>query len=108
MDYLTTLSTKMGGPVVVLEIDESLFYKPKKDRGGNSGVGRIFEGVERVNHSNSCMILVPARLARVLITIILEHIEQGSNGYIYLINKQLINSMDLDTYDIHTQNIENF
>lgn len=123
MDYLASINGKIGGPGGVVEIDESMFYKRKYNRGRQLGSGWIFGGVERDNHAKAFMIMVERRNADTLIPLILSNIEKGSIiisdqwkaydslsslGYIHYSINHSENFVSPINQNIHTQNIENF
>ncbi|GBO24263.1 hypothetical protein AVEN_142774-1 [Araneus ventricosus] len=70
-------SDKIGGPGIVVEIDESKFGKRKYNR-GKRVVGRwVFGGVER--GSNNCFFaVVKNRTSEVLLSVIEDHILPGT------------------------------
>ncbi|GBN24084.1 hypothetical protein AVEN_15284-1 [Araneus ventricosus] len=76
-DILIWRSGKIGGPGIVLEIDESKFGKRKYNR-GKRVVGRwVFGGVER--RTNNCFfVVVENRTSEVLLSVIEEHILPGT------------------------------
>lgn len=123
MDCLALLDERIGGENIVIEIDESLFYKRKYNRGRLLGSGWIFGGVERGNHGNSFLVLVQDRTADTLIPIIQRKIRPGSTivsdmwkgydqlsqlGYNHLKINHSENFVNPFERTAHTQNIENF
>lgn len=123
MDFLSSQDGMIGGPGIVVEIDESLFYKRKNNVGRMLGSGWIFGGVERDDHSKCFMVLVPDRKAETLVPIIQQYIRPGSIiisdmwpsynslsdcGYIHRQVNHSENFVSPVDPLIHTQNIENF
>lgn len=119
---LSRLSGKIGGKGKIVEIDESLFFKPKNHVGRPLGCGWIFGGIERDDKSKIFMVIVPDRKSETLIPIIQQYIEQGTTiisdkwrayfpigsiGYDHLSINHSLNFIDPDDQEIHTQNIEN-
>ncbi|KII66294.1 putative transposase-like protein [Thelohanellus kitauei] len=113
----------IGGPGVEVEIDESLFYRRKYNRGRILGCGWFFGAVERHDHSKSFLMVFPNQKKETLIPIIRERIARGSIiisdcwkaynelsecGYIHLTVNHSQNFVDRQDRFIHTQNIENF
>ncbi|KII60848.1 hypothetical protein RF11_00600 [Thelohanellus kitauei] len=94
----------IGGPGVEVEIDESLFYRRKYNRGRILGCGWFFGAVERHDHSKE-------RIARGSIIISdcwKAYNELSECGYIHLTVNHSQNFIDRQDRFIHTQNIENF
>lgn len=123
MDCLGSIDEKIGGPGVIVEIDESLFYKPKNHVGRSLGQGWIFGGVERNNHANAFMVMVPDRTADTLLPIIQQYVHTGTTiisdcwgaynniselGYTHQRVNHSENFVDPANPEIYTQNIENF
>ncbi|KII74513.1 putative transposase-like protein [Thelohanellus kitauei] len=113
----------IGGPGVEVEIDESLFYRRKYNRGRILGSGWFFGAVERHDHSKLFLMVVPSRKKETLIPIIRERIARGSIiisdcwkaynelsecRYIHSTVNHSQNFLDRQDRFIHTQNIENF
>lgn len=118
---LTNFPQKIGGKGKIVEIDESLFFKPKYNVGRRLGVGWIFGGIERGNNAKLFMVLVPDRTSATLIPLIKNYIEEGttiisdcwrayfpigSEGYNHLTVNHNINFVDPEYQSVHTQNIE--
>ncbi|GBL73930.1 hypothetical protein AVEN_230867-1 [Araneus ventricosus] len=118
-DILIWRSSKIGGPGIVVEIDESKFGKRKYNR-GKRVVGRwVFGGVER--GTNNCFFaVVENRTSEVLLSVIEEHILPGTTvmsdcwssyqclsdeGFVHLTVNHSMHFVDPDT-GAHTQSIE--
>ncbi|GBL96268.1 hypothetical protein AVEN_118797-1 [Araneus ventricosus] len=118
-DILIWRSGKIGGPGIVVEIDESKFGKRKYNR-GKRVVGRwVFGGVER--GSNNCFFaVVENRTREVLLSVIKEHILPGTTvmsdcwssyeclsdeGFVHLAVNHSLHFVDPDT-GAHTNSIE--
>lgn len=123
MDHLATQTEQIGGEGIIVEIDESLFYKRKNNVGRILGSGWIFGGVEREDHSKCFMILVPNRKAETLLPIISQFVRPGSIivsdmwagytrlgelGYTHRVINHSENFVSPNDRTVHTQNIENF
>ena len=77
VDYKDTV---IGGPGIIVEIDESKFFKRKYSRGRvlqSEQDGWVFGGIER-GSGKLFMQRVPNRSKETLVPIILEHIREGS------------------------------
>ena len=73
--------TVIGGPGIVVEIDESKFGKRKYHRGHRVEGVWVFGGVERTPERKIFAVKVEDRSAETLIPIILRHIRRGSIIY---------------------------
>lgn len=117
---------KIGGPGIVVEVDESKFGKRKYHRGHHVEGTWIVGGIERTPQKKMFMIAVIDRTSETLSDIIHDHIEQGSiihtdcwsaystaiseNNFAYntqFIHKTVNHSKEFVTEDgVHTNNIE--
>ncbi|GBM71591.1 hypothetical protein AVEN_116267-1, partial [Araneus ventricosus] len=113
-DILIWRSGKIGGPGIVVEIDESKYNRGKRD------VGRwVFGGVER-GTNNSFFAVVENRTSEVLLSVIEEHILPGTavmsdcwssfqclsdGSFVHLTVNHSMHFVDPDT-GAHTQSIE--
>ena len=68
----------IGGPGIIVEIDESKFGKRKYNRGHKVDGCWVFGGVELTHERRCFAVVVPDRKATTLIPIILSHIHPGS------------------------------
>ncbi len=69
---------KLGGVGTIVEIDESIFYKTKYQRGRRREHDWVFGMVQR--GTNRLMLVpVPDRSAATLVGIIQQYIEDGNN-----------------------------
>ena len=120
-DSLENEDFKIGGPGIIVEIDESKFGKRKYNRGHIVEGAWIFGGVERTPERKVFLVHVPDRSAQTLLQSIERHVLPGSIIYSDLwrayngIEEQLglrhftvnhsINFVDPET-GIHTNTIE--
>jgi len=113
---------KLGGYNKIVEIDESLFFKRKYNRGRYNGVQWVFGMIER--GSKKC-ILIPVhdRSRQTLLTIINDYILPGTlilsdkwksyntigndGKYLHESVNHSVNFVSPDNPIVHTQNIEN-
>ena len=72
---------QIGGPGIIVEIDESKFAKRKYHRGHEVKLGWVFGGREREDGRNCFMVVVEDRSAATLLTLIQKHIARGSIIY---------------------------
>ena len=70
--------TVIGGPGIVVEIDESKFGKRKYNRGHRVEGFWVFGGVERTEQRKFFCVRVPDRTALTLTDLIIKHIAPGS------------------------------
>ena len=68
----------IGGPGVIVEIDESKFGKRKYHKGKRVDGVWVFGGIERDNKANCFFFVLEDRSADTLIPLILDHIRPGS------------------------------
>ena len=119
--YVSETSGKIGGPGVIVEIDESKFGKRKYNKGHHVEGTWVFGGVERTPERRVFVTAVPNRKAETLLDFIQKNVEEGSIIYSDFwaaynnINKKLrfkhktVNhskGFKLPDTDIHTNTIE--
>ncbi|GBM96128.1 hypothetical protein AVEN_153255-1 [Araneus ventricosus] len=118
-DILRWWSGKIGGPGIVVEIDESKFEKCEYNRGKRVVRRWVFGGVER--GSNNCFfVVVENRTSEVLLSVIEDHILPGmtvkfdcwssyqclsDEGFVHLTVNRSMHFVDPDT-GAHTNSIE--
>lgn len=113
-------ATQIGGPGVIVELDEAKFGKRKYNRGRVLEGQWVFGALERENPRNIFLVPVPQRDTNTLLAIIKERIRPGSiimsdcwraydclqhEGYVHQAVNHSMNFVDPDT-GAHTQNIE--
>jgi transposase-like protein len=81
VDDIEDDDTKVGGPGVVVEIDESKFGKRKYQRGHRVEGCWVLGGVERTEQRKVFALTVPNRSAATLLNAIKEHVHEGSIIY---------------------------
>ena len=112
----------IGGPGIVVEIDESKFGKRKYNRGHRVEGSWVFGGVELTPERRFFAVVVPNRSAATLLPIIKAHIAPGSiirsdywkaydiipfqHGFDY-VHEKVNHSKEFKTHDgVHTNTIE--
>jgi len=80
-DYVSESTQKIGGPGIVVEIDESKFGKRKYNRGHRVEGSWVFGGVERTPERRVFVTAVPDRKTKTLLEIIRQNVEEGSIIY---------------------------
>ena len=68
----------IGGPGIVVEIDESKFGKVKHHRGRRVEGAWVLGGVERTPERNLFLVVVPDRCENTLMHVLIKHIAPGS------------------------------
>ena len=69
---------KIGGPGIIVELNESKFGKRKYHQGHRVEGVWIFDGIERTDERKCFLVAVPNRTARTLLDVIERHVLPGS------------------------------
>ena len=114
-----------AGQRKIVEIDESLFFKSKYNRGRRRERQWVFGGVERGESDNCFFVCVPDRTRGTLLSAIQDNIQPGSiivsdewrayndipeipdGDYIHWTVNHSVNFVNPNNPDAHTQTIEN-
>ena len=123
-NYVQDHLAPIGGRGKIVEIDESLFFKTKYNRGRRREKNWVFGGCERGNSKNCFFVCVENRNRHTLIPLIKKHILPGSvivsdewaayNGissvagfdYVHWKVNHSLNFVNPSNQDAHTQTIE--
>lgn len=103
IDNLDEDDAVIGGPGIIVEIDESKFSKRKYNRGHRVEGSWVLGGVERTETRKVFAVIVPDRSASTLLDVISRHVKEGSIIYTDLWKgyKQLNTELGLEHFTVN-------